>query len=295
MVSWTRRNVTLCVHCLTCSVLGQAVSWLRRIVGLSPRNPLLDHRPVYVGFTVDKVALQRVDLSLSVPFHQPSTVHSFIYHRRYRIRVTDHRYNNNKKKKTGRTRSDLIPAYEYHELLKLTNHVNRKAPRASEAHQSRQSQSTYPVNALYCLSVSPRTWSRQVLIHNVGWVSSDVNASILWYAAVLLDEPAVTCYVALPPAGAHCLAQFQINLMISVCVCLSPYVAEPAFIKSCQMDRQLSEDTEARRGHKATLRQCSYGCGTWSLTLREGRSRALCWGKYLELRKIKDIKTQKIM
>jgi hypothetical protein len=83
----------------------------------------------------------------------------------------------------------------------------------------------------------------QVLINNVGWVSSDVKAFIWWYAAMLLDEQALTCYVALPPAGVQSLRQFQIHVMDLCAYCLLLYLYN--FIKCHQLDRQLSEVTKA--------------------------------------------------
>jgi hypothetical protein len=106
--------------------------------------------------------------------------------------------------------------------------------------------STDPVLALYCVCVPLHVVS-QVLINNVGWVSSDVKAFIWWYAAMLLDEQAVTCHVTLPPAGVQSFRQFQTHVMDLCACCLLPHLPRNNFIKWHQLDRQISEMTKTRR------------------------------------------------
>jgi hypothetical protein len=87
-----------------------------------------------------------------------------------------------------------------------------------------------------------------VLINNVGWVSSDVKAFIWWYAAMLLDEQAVTCYVALPPAGVQSLRQFQIRVMDLSAYCTSPYLPEPTLLNAVNW----VDSYQGRQKHRGT-------------------------------------------
>jgi hypothetical protein len=93
MATWTRLNVTLYVHCLSCYnrdrscfLRGRnwkfqcnvmAPPWLSRLIeGLSSRRPRLDPRPVVARFVVDTLALGQVFLRVLWVF--PCQYHSTI-------------------------------------------------------------------------------------------------------------------------------------------------------------------------------------------------------------------------
>jgi len=65
---------------------------------------------------------------------------------------------------------------------------------------------------------------------------------------MLLDEQAVTCYVALLPAGVQSLRQFQIRITDLSAYCITPYLTEPTFIQRRQLGRQPAGETKAPRG-----------------------------------------------
>ena len=64
---------------------------------------------------------------------------------------------------------------------------------------------------------------------------------------MLLDEQAVTCHVALLPAGVQSLRQFQIRITDLSAYCISPYFPEPTSIQRLQLGRQPAGETKAPR------------------------------------------------
>jgi len=77
---------------------------------------------------------------------------------------------------------------------------------------------------------------------------------------MLLDEQAVTCYVALPPAGVQSLRYFQIRVADLCANCISPYLRHiyPNQLYSTpSTGSTASRGDKSTEGHEAMKRKCN--------------------------------------